>query len=348
MNALAHLPTFLHANPQNCLVACIGTGTTVGSLTTHPSLTDIYAVDLSKEVFEVALHFEPINHSFQTNDHVHQIATDARHFLLTEQQLYDVITFEPPPPNDTGVVNLYSREFYALAKKRMSDDGVIAQWIPLDLERKVLPRMMIRSMMDEFPHVSLWISNRKEGIAIGSMHPLKIDLDNWRERMQIPTIQTDLAAVGVHTAEDLAAMFLMAGDTLEQFVGPVPSVTDNHPRIEYHNFYRREKMTCSEILDHQEPVEKYFVAPSYDREVLSDAKEVMTAILMEHEATDDDRHHEARQHLDTALRAAPQNSYLKYLSAVNHKKIVATSPVSKVSPEHRRKESARVPNQPAH
>ena len=37
------------------------------------------------------------------------------------------------PPNFAGVNALYSREFYELARKRLTPHGVIAQWLPFHL-----------------------------------------------------------------------------------------------------------------------------------------------------------------------------------------------------------------------
>ncbi len=68
----------------------------------------------------------------------------------------------------------------------MTDNGMVCQWIPLDMPRGDLCRMLIKSMMEEFPHVSLWISNCCEGIAVGSTQPLAIDYERLSRRMHHP------------------------------------------------------------------------------------------------------------------------------------------------------------------
>ena len=79
--------------------------------------------------------------------------------------------------------------------------------------------MMIRTMMAEFPHVSLWIPSRMEGVLIASTEPLEVDLDAWRNRMRAPELRADLEAVGFRTAEDLAGMFVAADGALAALVG---------------------------------------------------------------------------------------------------------------------------------
>ena len=232
MATLGHLPALLHPEPHSALVVCIGTGTTIGSLTVHPSLQTVTGVDLSQAVFDFAPLFEPLNHSFYRQPHVEKIVADGRHYLLTNDRTFDVITFEPPPPQDSGIVNLYSREFYQLAKRRLGRGGIVAQWVPLDITRQALPRMMIRTMMAEFPHVSLWVPSRMEGVVIASMEPLKIDVAAWQRRMSVPALRTDLEAIGFRSPEDIVATFVAADGALAKFVGDVPLITDDRPRVE--------------------------------------------------------------------------------------------------------------------
>lgn len=320
MAILGHLPTLLHPHPRSALIGCIGTGTTVGALTLHPELQEIAAIDLSKAVFDFAPLFQPLNHSFHLQPHVNRVVADVRHYLLRSDQKFDVITFEPPPPHDAGVVNLYSREFYALAKRRLAAGGVVAQWMPLDFSRQALPRMMIRTMMAEFPYVSLWIPNRMEGVAIGSMEPLRLDLGEWRRRMSAPQLRDDLAAIGFRSPVDVAVTFVAADRALGDFIGDGPIVTDDRPRIEYFNFYPIDAMGFDEITKHREPIDRYLTEPIVDVAERQTAERVINSIWREHEATVADRSDEARAFVESALRDDPTNAYLRFLRAEQEKR----------------------------
>src|SRR6185437_16576343 len=60
MAAMAHYPLLLHPGPSDsAAVICIGTGTTIGAVTTHDELRSIYAVDLAPAVFDFARYFVP-------------------------------------------------------------------------------------------------------------------------------------------------------------------------------------------------------------------------------------------------------------------------------------------------
>lgn len=222
------------------MVICIGTGTTVGAVSTHEGLKSIDAVDLAPPVFKFAPYFVPINKSFYQNSKVHQIVTDGHHFLLGTKDTFDIITLEPPPPHDAGIVNLYTEEFYTLAKQRMRPGGVLAQWVPLDMSRCVLPKMILKAMMAKFKHVSLWLPSRMEGVAIASDEPLKIDARELAARMSEPAVAEDLTAIGLRSPEDLLGTFVAADERLAAFVRDVPSLTDDRPALEYHNWYAME------------------------------------------------------------------------------------------------------------
>lgn len=312
MATLGHLPALLHPEPHSALVVCIGTGTTIGSLTVHPSLQTITGVDLSQAVFDFAPLFEPLNHSFQRQPRVEKIVADGRHYLLTDERTFDIITFEPPPPQDSGIVNLYSREFYQLAKRRLGRGGIVAQWVPLDITRQALPRMMIRTMMAEFPHVSLWVPSRMEGVVIASMEPLQIDVAAWQRRMSAPALRTDLEAIGFRSPEDIVATFVAADGALARFVGDVPVITDDRPRVEYFNRYASSRMSVAEITAARESVEPYVTGSAGN---LSAARELITSIWNEHEASATGRWTDAQLILDRSLARDPGNPYLMYLRA---------------------------------
>src|SRR4029077_1908577 len=164
-------------------------------------------VDLGSAVFKFAPYFVPINKHFYQNPKVHQIVADGRHFLLGTKDTFDVITLEPPPPQEAGVVNLYTEEFYALAKQKMRPGGVLAQWVPLDMPRGVLPKVIIKAMMAKFKHVSLWLPSRMEGVAIASDEPLKIDPDELAVRMSEPAVGEDLKEIGLRLPQKLFGTF---------------------------------------------------------------------------------------------------------------------------------------------
>ena len=315
MAAMGHYPVLLHNGPtETAVVICIGTGTTVGAVSTHAELRSIDAVDLAPAVFDFAHYFVPINKRFDRNARVHEVVADGRHYLLGTRNTFDVITLEPPPPHDAGVVNLYTEEFYALAKQRMRAGGILAQWVPLDIGRGVLPKIMLKAMLSQFKHVSLWVPSRMEGVAIGSDVPLQIDRDVLGKRMSESAVADDLAAIGLGSPEDLLATFVAADEKLAAYVSDAPSLTDDRPRIEYYNWYPATPIRVEELKRLREPVERYLADNSSEEGVrLDTARHVVDAIWDEHEASVLGDETGARSALRSALKLEPNNAYLRYL-----------------------------------
>jgi spermidine synthase len=314
MAAMAHYPLLLHSGPSDsAAVICIGTGTTVGAVTTHDELRSIDAVDLAPAVFDFARYFVPINKRFDQNPKVHEIAADGRNYLLGTTNSFDVITMEPPPPTDAGIVNLYTEEFYALAKRRMRPGAMLAQWAPLDIGRGVLPKMILKAMMAEFKHVSLWLPDRMEGVAIASDEPLHIDRDELARRMAEPAVAADLTAIGLRSPDDLLATFVAADETLAAYLADTPTLTDDRPRIEYYNWYPVKPIRVADLKRLRQPVERYFTVGSPKDRQLDIARSVVEAIWDEHEATATGDLAAARSALGSALELEPDNLYLRYL-----------------------------------
>ena len=314
MAALAHYPVLLHGNPSQAVVICIGTGTTIGAITSYDELQSIHAVDLAKDVFDFAQYFVPVNKQFHENTRVQKIVADGRHYLLSTEDKFDVVTLEPPPPLDAGVVNLYSEEFYKFVKQRMRPGAVVAQWVPLDMERGVLSKMILKAMIEQFKHVSLWLPNRMDGIAIGSNEPLQIDRANLAIRMSVPKVAEDLTAIGLRSPEHFLATFVAADATLSAYLADIPSITDDRPRLEYHNLYAVQPISVAEIKRLREPVELYIKGIHPEAKALESARKVVDAIWQEHEEISIGNRNTARSVLDDALMLEPNNAYLQFLN----------------------------------
>ena len=312
---MAHYPLLLHRGAaERAVIICIGTGTTVGAVSTHHELQSIDAVDLAPAVFEFARYFVPINNGFHQNPKVRKVAADGRHYLLGTGDSFDVITLEPPPPQDAGIVNLYTEEFYALAKRRMRAGAILAQWAPLDMSRGILPKMILKAMLAKFKHVSLWLPSRMEEVAIASDEPLQIDRDVLARRMAEPAVAKDLAAIGLGSPEHLLATFVAADEALAAYLRDTPTLTDDRPRIEYYNLHPVEPIRVADVKRLREPVERYLtVRPSAEDKRLDAARKVVDAIWDEHEAILYGDLAAAGAVLSPALQLEPDNMYLRFL-----------------------------------
>jgi predicted membrane-bound spermidine synthase len=97
-------------------------------------------VDLSRHILEHAGYFKAFNGDVLHDRRVDVYINDGRHHLqmdvrgrasahpVTDQ--YDLITLEPPPIVHAGVAALYTTEFYARARARLTPNGYMTSGSP--------------------------------------------------------------------------------------------------------------------------------------------------------------------------------------------------------------------------
>ena len=141
MRLQALLPLLVHrGEPRSALVIGLGTGITAGALLRYPGLDRRVCAELLPAVVQAAPLFHG-NYGVATDSRLDLRVRDGRRELLRSSERYDVITLEPPPPSAMGVVNLYSRDFYALAGHRLTGQRTARPVVAAgDAERRGQPR----------------------------------------------------------------------------------------------------------------------------------------------------------------------------------------------------------------
>ncbi|MCM3870382.1 MAG: fused MFS/spermidine synthase [Pyrinomonadaceae bacterium] len=243
MRLQALLPLLIHrGEPRSALVVGLGTGITAGALLTYDGLDRRVVAELLPAVVSSASIFSG-NYGVTSDPRVTLRLADGRRELLRSSDSYDLITLEPPPPSAAGVVNLYSRDFYTLARRRLNPDGLVAQWLPLATQNDEDSRSLVRSFVDVFPHTTLWTTEFYETLLIGSVEPIQLDATRIAERFERPGVTAALREVGIASPAALLATYLTDRGGLERFAEDSPATTDNFPRIEYATWVRQGEIT---------------------------------------------------------------------------------------------------------
>ena len=237
MRAFAHVPLLLmEEGAKRALVICFGVGTTTNAAALHRELERIDVADLSRNVLEHARWFAASNHDVLADPRVSVFVNDGReHLLMQPEETYDLITLEPPPISAAGVAALYSREFYRLARSRLTRRGFITQWLPAYQVQEAEVRAAVRAFVDVFPEALLVSGDDNELILVGTRGAsLRLDLDAVSRRLAAaPEIKADLDRVELGDLTDLAGMFAASRRTLLAATASTPPVTDDLPSLEY-------------------------------------------------------------------------------------------------------------------
>lgn len=125
---LVHPAMVTHPNPSSVFIAGGGEGATLREALAHNTVKRAVMVDLDREVVEVCARYLPNHHRGAFDDPRTQLHhRDAREYLETTPDTYDVIIIDLPDPQEEGPASfLYTRNFYSLLHRRLNPDGIMA------------------------------------------------------------------------------------------------------------------------------------------------------------------------------------------------------------------------------
>ncbi|MBK8979886.1 MAG: fused MFS/spermidine synthase [Planctomycetes bacterium] len=256
---LSHLAVLAHPDPRTALIVGFGMGSTAYGVCQHP-LERVDVVELLRAERRTAPYFEHVNHGILGDERLHFIEGDGRNYLLATERRYDVISFNAIHPRFSS--NLYTADFYRLCLERLTDDGVICAWLTQNRMPRDVWRMLCASLVEVFPHCSLWYSNPEHYCLLGSRRPLRIDPDVWAQRMALPAVATDLADSNLADPAVMLTRFVLGDADLRRYLQGAVLNTDDRPRIEFSaEFPDDERPIVEELLRLRSPLDTILAAP---------------------------------------------------------------------------------------
>ncbi len=269
MRLFAQLPQALHPRIESALLISYGLGTTAEALLAHAELRQLQVVDTSAGTLALSRRVrskDPLD-----DPRVKVEIDDGRHLLLRSPQRYDLITAEPPPPRLAGVVNLYSQDYFALARSRLRRGGLLSHWLPVDQLSTASSAAIIRAFCAEFPDCSLWAGSHYNWLLLGSAGglPSGESLERlWRQ----PQARAFLQESGFERPGQLVTTFIADADQLQNWVGTGPVLDDDHPgRLESAPVRPDELLRYFDFMD-DAATEQRFRASGWVRRWLSPAQ----------------------------------------------------------------------------
>lgn len=118
--------------------------------------------------------FQNVNGNVLAEPNVRLHLEDGRNYLqLAPARSFDVISIELSSVWFAGATNLYSREFYEMAKSRLTPGGALQQWVQFHHTRPRELGVQIATLRSVFPFVSVW-SSGGQGMMVATMHPQEL------------------------------------------------------------------------------------------------------------------------------------------------------------------------------
>jgi spermidine synthase len=238
---LGHLPALVHPNPRSVLVVGCGAGVTAGSFTVYPGITNITICEMEPLVPQIAArYFSNENYSVVSDPRTHVTFDDARHYILTTHERFDIITSDPIHPWVKGSATLYTKEYFELVKQHLNPGGIVTQWVPLYESDAGVVKSEIATFFAAFPNGTIW-SNDENGkgydvVLLGQAGETKINLDALLARMERPensAVAESLDIVGFHDPIGLFATYAGRADDLAPWLTSAQINHDQNLRLQY-------------------------------------------------------------------------------------------------------------------
>ncbi len=254
---LGHLPALLHPLPRSVLIVGCGAGVTSGSFVLHPAVERIVICDIEPLIPRVvATHFRRENHDVLRDPRVQIVYDDARHFIATTSEKFDLITSDPIHPWVKGSAVLYSQEYFELCKQRLKPGGFVTQWVPLYESDRGVVQSEIATFFSVFPEGTIW-ANDDEGfgydtVMLGQVGPLRINVDTLQERFQRPTyarVRASLMGLGLGSAVNLLSTYAGRHADLRDWLAKAEINCDRNLRLQYLAGLQLESRSGAEAYD---------------------------------------------------------------------------------------------------
>lgn len=229
-----HLGAMFHPAPRRVLVVGFGSGMTVAALARYPEVERIDCVEIEPAIIEAAPLLERLNRGVLRDPRVHVILDDARNFLLTTRESYDLIVSEPSNPWIAGLAALFTDEYYQAARGRLHPGGILVQWIqgysifPEDL------RMVLATVAAHFESVSVWRGEEPDFLLLARMERSPLTLDRLRTVLGKPGFKDDFDELSVYAPDGVLAFHRLDDADLRRLVAGERHNTDDNTLLEFH------------------------------------------------------------------------------------------------------------------
>jgi spermidine synthase len=165
---------------------------------------------------------------------------DARHYIFTTRDKFDVITTDPIHPWIKGTSTLYSKEYYELVKSHLNAGGVVAQWLPIYDSDAETVKTELATFFSVFPQGTVW-SNNVNGdgfdlVLLGRQDAAPVSVDQVQQRLDTPAyaaVSASLNDVGFHSAVEFLATYAGRASDLTPLTAGAQINGDLNMRLQY-------------------------------------------------------------------------------------------------------------------
>jgi spermidine synthase len=238
---LGHFPALLHPKPRSVLIVGFGAGVTAGTFVLHPDIERIVICEIEPLIPQVvSRYFRSENYDVLRDRRTKVIYDDARHYILTTRETFDIITSDPIHPWVKGAATLYTEEYFQMCRRHLNPGGIMSQWIPLYESSAEVVKSEIATFLSVFPEGTIW-SNEYDGggydlVLLGQRDFNRIRIEELQERLSRADrihVEASLNEVGFQSVMSILATYAGQGPDLKPWLKNAEINRDRNLRLQY-------------------------------------------------------------------------------------------------------------------
>ncbi|MDP6101801.1 MAG: polyamine aminopropyltransferase [Dehalococcoidia bacterium] len=235
--SLVHPALITHPNPVSVFIAGGGEGATLREVLAHDTVKRAVMVDLDGEVVDICQRFLPNHHRGAFDDpRVELYFRDAKEYLETTEDTYDVIMIDLPDPQEAGPASfLYTRSFYDLLRRRLNFGGLMAvQSEPCMAGNLDAFTAISNTLESVFPgvypyHAMIPSFSFDWGFNLVSLGPSPLDLT--AQEVDRRLAQRGCTLLGSYDGEAHHGLFALSKNIREALAKETRVITENDPLV---------------------------------------------------------------------------------------------------------------------
>jgi spermidine synthase len=186
------------------------------------------------------IYFHEQHYDVLDDPRTHMVYDDARHYVLTTPEKFDIITSDPIHPFVKGSATLYSKEYFEMVRAKLNPGGVVTQWVPLYESDANTVKSEIATFFDVFPNGTIWANELSGGgydiVLLGQAEPARIDVDAIQQRLDQPAyarVARSLQEVGLGSAVEMFSTYAGRASDLKPWLAGAELNRDGNLRLQY-------------------------------------------------------------------------------------------------------------------
>ncbi len=238
---VGHLPALLHPDPKSVLGIGFGAGVSAGTFTRYPGIQKITVCEIEPAIPPTTTkYFGKENYRVMLNPRTRIVYDDARHFMRTTREKFDIIASDPLDVFVKGTAGLYSKEYFESVKQHLNPGGMFTLYVPLYETDLATIKSEVATFLEVFPYGTIWANTRLgEGydmVFMGQAEPLRINLDELQRRFARPDyapVAESLRDIGVNSPTELLATYAGQRSDLSPWYQGAQLNRDKDLRLQY-------------------------------------------------------------------------------------------------------------------